>query len=91
MTKTLLIRNARCIATFDAPDPARGRELRDASVGLLLRWFYYSEGIGTAFLDRVPGLAQPDDTPLAWTLMMLSLMLVYDRFFNAYLLREKAT
>ncbi len=32
MTKTLLIRNARCIATFDAPEPARGRELRDASV-----------------------------------------------------------
>ncbi|MBE0597907.1 MAG: hypothetical protein IH614_11610 [Desulfuromonadales bacterium] len=65
------------------------RTLAVIAIGLLLRWFYYSEGIGTAFLDRVPGLAQPDDTPLAWTLMMLSLMLVYDRFFNAYLLREK--
>ncbi|MEP6971207.1 MAG: hypothetical protein ABJA49_12240 [Betaproteobacteria bacterium] len=32
MTQTLLIRNARCIATFDAADPALAQELRDASV-----------------------------------------------------------
>ncbi len=32
---TLLIRNARCIATFDHPDPSKSRELRDAS--LLIR------------------------------------------------------
>lgn len=30
--KTLLIRNAHCVATFDNADPTRGRELRDASV-----------------------------------------------------------
>ena len=30
--KTLLIRNARCVATFDHPDPRQARELRDASV-----------------------------------------------------------
>jgi len=30
--KTLLIRNAHCVATFDDADPARARELRDASV-----------------------------------------------------------
>ncbi len=29
---TLLIRNARCIATFDHTDPTRARELRDASL-----------------------------------------------------------
>ena len=32
MNSTLLIRNARCVATFDAADPAAGRELCDASV-----------------------------------------------------------
>lgn len=32
MTKTLLIRNARCVATCDAIEPSRARELRDASV-----------------------------------------------------------
>ena len=31
-TGTLLIRNARCIATFDHADPLQARELRDASV-----------------------------------------------------------
>ncbi len=30
--KTLLVRHARCIATFDHPDPLRARELRDASI-----------------------------------------------------------
>ena len=30
--KTLLIRNAACVATCDADEPARSRELRDASV-----------------------------------------------------------
>jgi len=30
--RTLLIRDARCIATFDHADPAQARELRDASI-----------------------------------------------------------
>ena len=30
--KTLLIANARCVATFDHADPASASELRDASV-----------------------------------------------------------
>lgn len=29
---TLLIHRATCIATFDHTDPARGRELQDASL-----------------------------------------------------------
>jgi len=32
MTKNLLIRNARCVATFDNADPDQARELRDASL-----------------------------------------------------------
>ncbi|WP_439586750.1 8-oxoguanine deaminase [Hydrogenophaga sp.] len=38
---SLLIRNATCIATFDHADPARGRELKDASLfarGPLIEW-----------------------------------------------------
>jgi 8-oxoguanine deaminase len=38
---TLLIQNAACIATFDHADPARGRELKDASLfvrGHLIEW-----------------------------------------------------
>ena len=31
-SKTLLIRNARCIATFDHAEPSQARELRDASI-----------------------------------------------------------
>jgi hypothetical protein len=58
------------------------------SIGLLLRWFYYAEGIGAAFLDRVPGIAQPDETSLAWTILMISLILAYERFFNAFPLRR---
>jgi len=30
--RTLLIRNADCIATFNHPQPAQGRELRNASI-----------------------------------------------------------
>jgi amino acid transporter, AAT family len=72
------------------PLAARGavRTVAIILIGMLLRWFYYAEGIGTAVLDRVPGIGQPDDTPLAWTLLMLSLMLVYDRFFNAFPIRK---
>ena len=38
---TLLIRNASCIATFEHDDPAKGRELKDASLfvrGNLIEW-----------------------------------------------------
>jgi hypothetical protein len=72
------------------PRIARGAVRTGAifSIGLLLRWFYYAEGIGAAFLDRVPGIAQPDDTSLAWTILMISLILAYERFFNAFPLRR---
>jgi 8-oxoguanine deaminase len=55
---TLLIHNASCIATFDHADPARGRELRDASLFVrdnLIEW------IGPAS-DLPPALQNADDT-----------------------------
>ena len=47
--KSLLIRNARCIATFDHADPRQARELRDAS---LLVHGHTIEAIGPA--DQLP-------------------------------------
>jgi cytosine/adenosine deaminase-related metal-dependent hydrolase len=29
---TLLIKNARCVASFDSPNPDQSRELRDATI-----------------------------------------------------------
>ncbi len=54
MTRTLLIRNARCIATFDDADPHQARELRDAS--LLL------EGNRIAAIGPAAELPQSADT-----------------------------
>ena len=54
--KTLLIRNARCIATFDHADPARARELRDASIlirGNLIEAIGPEQGL-TPLLDGPP-------------------------------------
>lgn len=58
--------------------------------GMLLYWFYYSESLGPAYVDRVPGVGNIDATSLCWTIMSLAIILVYDRFFNAYPLRGSA-
>ncbi|MDP2016015.1 8-oxoguanine deaminase [Hydrogenophaga sp.] len=55
---TLLIHNATCIATFDHADPARGRELKDASLFVrdnLIEW------IGSAS-ELPPALKHADET-----------------------------
>lgn len=49
---TLLIKNARCVATFDAADPSQSRELRDASVFIRDNFI---EAIGSA--DELPQTA----------------------------------
>ena len=45
-------------------------------------WFYYT--IGPRVLGQVPGLAQPEDTPLCWTFFMVSFMLMHRNFFLSY-------
>ena len=60
------------------------------AVGMALYFFYYSETLGPTFVDRVPGVGSVDDTSLCWTVMTLALILVYDRFFNAFPLRQKS-
>jgi hypothetical protein len=47
----------------------------------LLMWFYYAAG--PLFLGTVPGIAQPEDTPLCWSFFMISFVLMHRHFFNA--------
>jgi amino acid transporter, AAT family len=60
-----------------------------AIAGGALYLFYYSETLGPKFVDRVPGIGNMDETSLAWTLMSLALIFVYDKYFNAILIRKK--
>jgi hypothetical protein len=55
--------------------------------GFLIRLFYYSAA-STYVLGKVPGVAQPDDTPLVWTLLFLSAILVHTEFFDRWPLAE---
>ena len=59
------------------------------AAGMVIYFFYYSETLGPKFVDRVPGIGSVDDTSLCWTIMSLALILVYDKFFNAILVRRK--
>jgi hypothetical protein len=51
--------------------------------GYLIRVFYYSS-IGTYVLGKVPGIAQPDDTPLVWTILFVSVIMIHAEFFNRW-------
>ncbi len=50
-------------------------------IASLLMWFYYAAG--PLFLGTVPGIAQPEDTPLCWSFFMISFVLIHRYFFNA--------
>ena len=56
--------------------------------GMLLYWFYYSP-LATFFLAKVPGFAQPGDTPLVFTLLFLSVLLIQRNFFFGWPLRRR--
>jgi hypothetical protein len=56
--------------------------------GLLIYLFYYSPA-STFFLAKVPGVAQPDDKPLVWTLLFLSIILIQSDFFDGWPLKRK--
>jgi AAT family amino acid transporter len=57
-------------------------------IGMLFYWFYYSP-LGTFFLGKVPGIAQPGDTPLVWTILFLSIVMVHTEFFEGWPLKKK--
>ena len=54
---------------------------------ILLHLFYYSNAT-TFFLGKVPGIAQPDDTPLVWTILFLCIIVVHSDFFSGWPLKK---
>ena len=62
------------------------RTLIAISGGMLIYWFYYSS-LSTFFLAKVEGFAQPGDTPLVWTLLFLSIILIQVNFFGRWPLK----
>lgn len=56
--------------------------------GILINFFYYSPAT-TFFLGKVPGVGQPDDSPLVWTILFLCLILIHRDFWGAWPLRRK--
>jgi len=55
--------------------------------GALVYLFYYSNAT-VFFLGKVPGIAQPDDTPLVWTILFLSIIAVHCDFFEGWPLKK---
>ena len=53
----------------------------------LLHVFYYSS-LATQVLGKVQGYAQPEDSPLVWTLLVLALVLAQREFFSQLPLRR---
>jgi len=56
--------------------------------GMLFYWFYYSP-LSTFFLAKVPGIAQPGDTPLVWTILFLSVIMIQAEFFKGWPLKKQ--
>ncbi len=65
------------------------RTLISMAGGMLFYAFYYSP-LATFFLAKVPGIAQPGDTPLVWTFIYVSIIMVHAEFFNTWPLRCRA-
>lgn len=63
------------------------RSIIVVAFGMLIYWFYYSP-LATFFLAKVQGFAQPGDTPLVWTLLFLSIILIQSDFFDGWPLKR---
>jgi len=75
---------------FGAVRGAAGRAIRTAvalGAAAALHVFYYS-GAATRLLGKVPGMAQPEDTSLVWTLLFLAVVLVQRDLFGGWPLRR---
>ena len=55
--------------------------------GSFIYLFYFSAA-ATFFLGKVPGFAQPGDTPLVWTILFLSVIMIQHDFFEGWPLRR---
>jgi hypothetical protein len=56
--------------------------------GMLFYWFYYSP-LATFFLGKVPGVAQPGDTSLVWTILFLNVVMIQTDFFEGWALKKR--
>lgn len=56
--------------------------------GIIIHLFYYSAAT-VSLLGKVPGFGQPEDTPLVWTILYLSVIMIQDGFFNGWPLRKR--
>jgi hypothetical protein len=77
-------------AFFEGARSAAGRLARTAAVlagAAALYLFYYSPA-ATRLLGKVPGIAQPEDTSLVWTLLFLAVVLVQRDLFGGWPLRR---
>jgi hypothetical protein len=78
-------------ASFGAARRGAGRALRTVvalAAAAALYVFYYSSA-ATRLLGKVPGIAQPEDTPLVWTLLFLAVVLVERDLFGGWPLRRE--
>jgi len=57
--------------------------------GMLFYAFYYSP-LATTVLAKVPGVAQPGDTPLVWTFLFISVIIVQMDFFEGWPLSRRS-
>lgn len=55
--------------------------------GILIHLFYYSNAT-VFFLGKVPGIAQPDDAPLVWVILFLSVIVIHADFFEGWPLKK---
>lgn len=55
-----------------------------ALVGGALIWLFYYSSATTYVLGKVPGIAQPDDTPLVWTMLFISVIMIQAEFFEGW-------
>jgi amino acid transporter, AAT family len=76
---------------FGTPRTASARALRTVLVlaGAALLHVYYYSWAATRMLGKVPGIGQAEDTPLVWTLLFLSVILVQRDLFGGWPLRRQ--
>lgn len=65
------------------------RSLIGVGGGLLLYWFYYSPA-SKVVLGKLAGWGQPDDQPLIWILLFLSVVMIQGSFFAGWPLKTGA-
>ena len=56
--------------------------------GIIIHIFYYSTAT-VPLLGKTPGFAQPEDTPLVWTILYLSIIMIQDGFFDGWPLKKR--